>query len=788
MRTRMSVAVAGVLVVGLVAGGVALLNPTAAGSHPGTGTPPVQQTTTAPSPSVVLQSPAPTAGSPSSPLAPAPREQVLSGAPVLLNGPVTVVTTNAPEEAVELAERVLADAGGSASAQATVQLAIGVGADSPALPSGVQPPTQPEGYVLTTGTETQTPTVHVVGSDAEGLRHGLERLRDLEVDGVVPGTTVRDWPLMRTRGVVEGFYGPPWSLQERIDVLRWSAKHRLNTYMYAPKDDAHLRDQWREPYPQAQLEELQDLAEEAAANHIQLIATLSPGQDICYSSDQDFESAIEKFEALRTIGFTAFSIALDDIDPTRMCSQDRGIGGGGSQEEQVARAQAHFVNRVQREYLTPNGLPDMVLTPTKYHGISADPARSALSQALDDAVTQVWTGDGIVDADITDADAQAAARSFKGSRLLLWDNFPVNDGDLDRLFLGPLPARDATLHEHLDGILVNPMLQPYASMPALAAYGSLAWSGTAVDPEEARQAAVDELVGQPDQPNVAALLDTLSSWAYSDEPTVTALQADIVAFDEAVSGNGDRVTTAETRLRERLELLRDAPAVLEDSASAGFGRDLMPWAEAAAAWAEAGLDAIDVKKAVAKEDTVSVEPALERMSEARWRATTPIDGVVPAVADDALGAFVGEAEAAWESTADAPAPEQSTAPRAGTTLGQWEEHPAQAALDGDPATAWVSRFGPSEGSEFVVDLGEEKDISRVQLRQGGTGDAAGDHFHDAVLAVSADGAEWQELGRITRATVDLTAPAGTRARHVRIRATAPNPDGQWVQINEIVVS
>ena len=787
MRTRMSVAVTGVLVVGLFAGGLVFRHPTA-GSHPATVSPsPLHQPAPSPTPSIVSQ-PSPSTADRSSLVPSAPREQVLSGDPVLLKGSVALVTTNAPKETVELANLVVADAGGTAATEATAQLVIGVGADSPALPDGVQLPTQPEGYVLTTGTSAQHPSVNVVGSDAEGLRHGLERLRDLEADGVVPGTTIRDWPLMRTRGVVEGFYGPPWSLQERIDILRWSARHRLNTYMYAPKDDVHLRERWREPYPQTQLEELQRFAEEAAANHIQLIATLSPGQDICYSSDQDFESAIEKFEELRAVGFTAFSIALDDIDPTRMCSQDRSIGGGGSQEEQVARAQAHFVNRVQREYLTPNGLPDMVLTPTKYHGISTDPARSALSQALDDAVTQVWTGDGIVDADITGADAEAAARSFKGSKLLLWDNFPVNDGDLDRLFLGPLPARDATLHEHLDGVLVNPMLQPYASMPALAAHGSLAWHGTTVDPEEVRQAGVDELVGQPDQPNVAALLDTLSSWAYSDEPTATALQADIDAFDEAASGNSDHLATAEARLRERLALLRDAPAVLEDSTSAGFSRDLMPWAEAAAAWAEAGLEAIDVKKAVAQGDTTSVTSALERMSEARWRATTPIDGVVPTVADDALETFVGEAEASWESTAEAPAPEQSAAPRASTSLGQQEEHPAQAALDGNPATAWVSRFGPSEDSEFVVDLGEEQDLSLVQLRQGGTGDAAGDHFHDAVLAVSADGAEWQELGRVTRASVDLTAPAGTRARHIRIKATAPNPDGQWVQINEVRVS
>lgn len=719
-------------------------------------------------------------------LHPVPQEWSRSGVEVPLTGRVEVVGQDLPEEVTALATTLIREAGGTPADRAPTRLALGIGAGSQPLPATLTLPGEPEGYVITTTSQQGVPTITVVGTDADGLVHGLQTLRQLARGGTVPATTIRDWPLMPIRGVVEGFYGAPWTLQERIDMVRWAARYKLNTYMYAPKDDAHLRAQWRDPYPQQTLDELAALAREARASHVRLIGTLSPGQDICYLGESDFQAAVAKLEALREVGFTAFSIALDDIDPTRMCPQDLDGVKGGDPKVQVARAQAHFVNRIQREYLTPKGLPDLVLTPTKYHGLDPDPARTALSQDLDPVVTQVWTGDGIVDEEITSAEVTTATSTFAGSKLLLWDNFPVNDGDLDRLFLGTLPHRDPALHEVLEGVLTNPMLQAHASMPAVAAYGGLTWNGPTFDPVAARQAAIDELIGQPQQPHVAALIDLLSSWAYSAEPTPSQLSADIIAFNDALAtGSFD---AAEQALRTRLELLKGAPAALGSATSAEFAADLRPWAGAAAAWADAASEAIAVRRAVASGDPASAEQPLLRLSEHRWAATTPIDGVVPELGDGVLARFVGEAEAAWEKATGRAAPEVETAARASTNLGQWEEHPVAAVIDGDPSTAWVSRFGPSEGSQVTVDLGRERPLSRVQVLQGGDGDAAEDHLHDGVLEVSADGANWQPLGRISQASVDLKAPAGTRARYLRLTAKDANPDGQWVQVNEVIVS
>ncbi|KAJ8377313.1 hypothetical protein AAFF_G00261620 [Aldrovandia affinis] len=49
-------------------------------------------------------------------------------------------------------------------------------------------------------------------------------------------------------GVVEGFYGRPWSIEQRKVLFQWMRRWGLNTYLYGPKDDLKHRLLWREVY------------------------------------------------------------------------------------------------------------------------------------------------------------------------------------------------------------------------------------------------------------------------------------------------------------------------------------------------------------------------------------------------------------------------------------------------------------------------------------------------------------------------------------------------------------
>lgn len=51
------------------------------------------------------------------------------------------------------------------------------------------------------------------------------------------------------RGVIEGFYGPAWTWDERATVMAWCHECGMTHYVHAPKDDPLHRQRWREPSP-----------------------------------------------------------------------------------------------------------------------------------------------------------------------------------------------------------------------------------------------------------------------------------------------------------------------------------------------------------------------------------------------------------------------------------------------------------------------------------------------------------------------------------------------------------
>jgi hypothetical protein len=83
-------------------------------------------------------------------------------------------------------------------------------------------------------------------------------------------------------GVVEGFYGAPWTHTERLDLLNQLKSLELNTYIYGPKDDDLHRNYWRQLYSNERAEALKVLLEETYSRGIEFIYAIAPGLDISY--------------------------------------------------------------------------------------------------------------------------------------------------------------------------------------------------------------------------------------------------------------------------------------------------------------------------------------------------------------------------------------------------------------------------------------------------------------------------------------------------------------------------
>ena len=266
------------------------------------------------------------------------------------------------------------------------------------------------------------------------------------------------------RGVIEGFYGPPWAHEERLDLIRFCAQHELNTWVHAPKDDPYHRARWREPYPEEELARLGELVTLCHKLGVDFAYAIAPGMDICYSHESEWERLLAKIEQVRSVGVVHFQLLWDDVEHKLHCAEDEELYGQA--ERPTGAAQAPFSNRFAREIEQPGPL---VVCPMAYAQTGDGPYRRSFAPQLDDGVVLYWTGPEVVSLAITKDELDMSVHRYAGHEHLLWDNFPVNDWEPTVLHLGPLRGRDPNLlHGNLRGIIANAMVQAVPSKLALA--------------------------------------------------------------------------------------------------------------------------------------------------------------------------------------------------------------------------------------------------------------------------------------------------------------------------------
>ena len=115
-------------------------------------------------------------------------------------------------------------------------------------------------------------------------------------------------------GVVEGFYGRPWSSVERSELFSWmNESGTLSTYMYAPKDDLLHRGRWRELYPVAEAGVLAEAIRLTSDAGIRFVYSIAPGMDMAYTSEADRAALLAKIDQVAAMGCSEFAILFDDI-------------------------------------------------------------------------------------------------------------------------------------------------------------------------------------------------------------------------------------------------------------------------------------------------------------------------------------------------------------------------------------------------------------------------------------------------------------------------------------------
>lgn len=331
---------------------------------------------------------------------------------------------------------------------------------------------EPEGYTLKL-LGTSHCDIVIEGCDLDGFHYGVVTLHHLlaqSQDRMLHCLTLKDYPNILYRGYIEGFYGFPWTHEDRKDLMAFSSLYKLNTYIYAPKDDPYHRSHWRTLYPTEKAQEIAELAQTGHQHNINFVWTIHPGDTINLDSDLDFQATLLKFEQLYDLGVRQFGILFDDI-------------GGYPDGEQQAR----YINRVDTEFVKAKGDVRPLLTVgTRYceaWGPSMTTYFKPFVDLLHDDVEIMWTGSATM-SNISREQLDAPMRMIDSKKhLSVWWNYPVNDYCDAKLLMGKIENLGTDI-DNVKGFFSNPMNQAQASKQALFCVADHNWNTSAFDKDE----------------------------------------------------------------------------------------------------------------------------------------------------------------------------------------------------------------------------------------------------------------------------------------------------------------
>lgn len=274
------------------------------------------------------------------------------------------------------------------------------------------------------------------------------------------------------RGIVEGFFGPPWSMKHRRAIFAFGAARGMNTYLYAPKDDPYHRKRWRVPYPRREWQELLRLVRAARRQRIDFVYGFHPGQGLCFSAGEPVRILLEKARRFYGAGVRTFAVLFDDI-PSRLsheidrkCFRNSLAAAEGTWLRRIIESQPAEWKDVEWWICPSYYTPDTLLA--RVFGAFEPKFLDSLAMHLPAQVACFWTGPSVVSNSITLGHVRGIAKRVKHP-LILWDNYPVNDLSMsDELHIGPLRGRDPRLPNAVCGYLNNPLLQEELGFVPLA--------------------------------------------------------------------------------------------------------------------------------------------------------------------------------------------------------------------------------------------------------------------------------------------------------------------------------
>ena len=595
--------------------------------------------------------------------------------------------------------------------------------------------------------------ISILGYDERGAFYGLQTLRQIVAQaesGLLPCVRVNDWPDLPSRGVVEGFYGTPWSHQARLSLIDFYGRYKMNTYIYGPKDDPyHSSPDWRKPYPEDEAAGIKELVEACRANYVDFVWAIHPGQDIKWN-EEDYAALVAKFEDMYALGVRAFAIFFDDIS-----------GDGANPYRQV-----ELLNRLGEEFVKVKGdVAPLIICPTDYNRSWANPTeRGSLAvygRELDPSVRVFWTGDYVC------SDLTPATLEWVGSRIqrpaLYWWNFPVTDYCRHIVMQGPVYGLDQTLTaENLCGFVSNPMEHAEASKLALYGVADYTWNIEDYDPhanwERGLGVLAGEDAGEAYRTFAIHSCDTESGYRRDE-----SWETEVFDFDDYTQQQYDA-------LLEEFRRVEAAPEEMaENCSNEALMRELSPWLEEFGKLGARGVRTLELIKVFESGDDAAfwsaytanlMSPEEKAAYEAHKSGSMKLNPFCERAMDGMAAEFYRRVA--------------GRSPYSYTAIGSFANSgtvSGKLMFDDDSTTFYTSAYAQQTDDWIGVDLGLVRGLREIEILQGRNSVDDVDYFDRTVLEASKDGQIWFPVTADTleKQYIIRWQGRGVDARYVRLR-------------------
>ncbi|QZT37508.1 beta-N-acetylglucosaminidase domain-containing protein [Halosquirtibacter xylanolyticus] len=609
----------------------------------------------------------------------------------------------------------------------------------------------------------------LIGFDDRGVHYGLQTLKQL-LKQECNNIEIIDFPDVKHRGVVEGFYGTPWSFEDRKRQLEFYGKHRLNTYIYGPKDDPyHSSPNWRKPYPEKQANEIKKLTAIAVKNHVDFVWAIHPGKDIQWDN-KDQQALVDKFESMYKLGVRGFAVFFDDIS------------GIGTDPKNQASLLNHLIDKFYSKHadLTP-----LIMCPTEYTKQWADPSDtgylSILGDDMNESVQVMWTGDAVV-GHITKSTLDWVRKRINRNAYIWW-NYPVSDYCTHNLLLGPCYGLTSKGANGMNGFVANPMEYATASEISLFSASEYAWNVKAFDPIKSWNRSIETLLPEvADEYKFFAdfNVDANASWGWK-----TGKES--IEFKKLIDSHNLEA------LREQFQqMIISAENILLRLDDTDLKREITPWLHQFKWAGYLGINLLDQQKYLNDGNLKQAWQLLLTTSKIKDRiasiSQTENLGRGVEVGSSVLQPFLKttDKKQKLEFISKITGNEVKEPKLFGyTTIGANSNN----VFDEDINTSYTFKKPIKEGDYIGVDLMNPTPIHSIDIYQS----SSRDHIKEGVLEYSNDGKSWKLLSnqKYSGPIIHFTGnDHPLQARYIRY-VSKYNPTkgkGNWVKIHDIFIN